>query len=60
MASITLETIYKEIVELKKRVERLELLLTLPEEELLDSEIQELRLISKEMAEGEKVLWKRT
>lgn len=60
VATITLETIYKELLELKKKVERLELLLTLPEEELPDSEIWELQQISKQMAEGEKTLWKKT
>jgi len=59
MATITLETIYKELLELKKKVERLELLITLPEEELSNSEIQELKQISKRMADGEKILWKR-
>ncbi len=60
MATITLETIYKELLELKKKVERLELLITLPEEVLPDSEIQELQQISKQMANGEKTLWKKT
>ncbi len=59
MASITLETIYKELLELKKKVERLELLITLPEEELPDSELQELKQISQKMGEGEKTLWKK-
>ena len=36
MSTITLETIYKELLDLKKKVERLELLITLPEEELSD------------------------
>ena len=58
MATITLETIYKELLELKKKVERLELLITLPEVVLPDSEIQELQQISKQMANGEKTLWK--
>lgn len=58
MASITLEKIYKELLELKKKVERLELLITLPEVVLPDSEIQELQQISKQMANGEKTLWK--
>ena len=60
MATITLETIYKELLELKKKVERLELLITLPEEDLSDSEIEELQQIRKQMADGEKTLWKRT
>ena len=60
MATITLEIIYKELLELKKKVERLELLIILPEEELSDSEIQELQQISKQMADGEKTLWKKT
>ena len=59
MASITLETIYKELLELKKKVERLELLITLPEEELPESELQELKQISQKMGEGEKTLWKK-
>jgi len=59
MASITLETIYKELIELKKKVERLELLITLPEEELNDTELRELKQISKEMKEGERNLWKK-
>ena len=59
MVSITLETIYKELLELKKKVERLELLITLPEEELPDSELQELKQISQKMGEGEKTLWKK-
>ena len=59
MASITLETIYKELLELKKKVERLELLITLPEEELPESELQELKQISQRMGEGEKTLWKK-
>lgn len=59
MASITLETIYKELLELKKKVERLELLITLPEEELPDSELQELKQISQKMGEGERTLWKK-
>ena len=59
MASITLEKIYKELLELKKKVERLELLITLPEEELPDSELQELKQISQKMGEGEKTLWKK-
>ena len=59
MASITLETIYKELLELKKKVERLELLITLPEEELPDSELQELKQISQKMGAGEKSLWKK-
>ncbi len=59
MASITLETIYKELLELKKKVERLELLITLPEEELPDSELQELKQISQRMGEGERTLWKK-
>ncbi len=59
MASITLETIYKELRELKKKVERLELLITLPEEELKDTELLELKQISKEMKEGERNLWKK-
>jgi len=60
MATITLEIIYKELLELKKKVERLELLITLPEEELPDSQIQELQQISKQMADGKKTLWKKT
>ncbi|MHA2248346.1 MAG: hypothetical protein ACXADY_25575 [Candidatus Hodarchaeales archaeon] len=59
MATITLETIYKELLELKKKVERLELLITLPEEELPGSELQELNQISQKMEEGEKTLWKK-
>jgi uncharacterized protein YfkK (UPF0435 family) len=59
MASITLETIYNELLEIKKRVQRLEQLLILPEEELPDSEIEELRQISQQMKEGEKILWKK-
>ena len=59
MASITLETIYKELLELKKKVDRLELLITLPEEELPDSELQELKQISQRMGEGERTLWKK-
>ena len=59
MASITLETIYKELLELKKKVERLELLITLPEEELPESELQEIKQISQKMGEGEKTLWKK-
>ena len=59
MASITLETIYKELIELKKKVERLELLITLPEEELEDTELLELKQISKEMKERERNLWKK-
>ncbi len=59
MASITLETIYKELIELKKKVERLELLITLPEEELNDTELLELKQISKEMREGNRNLWKK-
>lgn len=59
MASITLETIYNELLEIKKRVQRLEQLIILPEEEFPDSEIEELRQISQEMKEGEKNLWKR-
>jgi len=59
MVSITLETIYKELIELKKKVERLELLITLPEEELKDTELIELKQISKEMRDGERNLWKK-
>ncbi|MFQ5821990.1 MAG: hypothetical protein ACE5I5_18535 [Candidatus Heimdallarchaeota archaeon] len=58
MSSITLETIYQELLELKRKVERLELLLILPEEELLPAELQELQQISERMAQGEKTLWK--
>jgi len=56
MASITLKKIYKELIELKKKVERLELLITLPEEELNDTELLELKQISREMKEGEQNL----
>lgn len=59
MASITLETLYKELIELKKKVERLELLITLPKEELNDTELLELEQISKEMREGKRNLWKK-
>jgi len=59
MASITLETIYKELIELKKKVERLELLITLPEEELNDTELLELKQIRKEMRKGKRNLWKK-
>lgn len=56
MASITMKKIYKELIELKKKVERLELLITLPEEELNDTELLELKQISREMKEGEQNL----
>ena len=58
MSSITLETIYQELLELKRKVERLELLLILPEEEIPPAELQELKQISERMAQGEKTLWK--
>lgn len=59
MASITLEKIYKELLELKRKVERLELLIALPEEELSDTELQELKQISQKMGEGERTLWEK-
>ena len=58
MSSVTLETIYQEILDLKRKVERLEQLLILPEEELPPAELQELKKISEQMSQGEKVLWK--
>ena len=58
MSSVTLETIYQEILDLKRKVERLEQLLILPEEELPPAELQDLKKISERMAQGEKVLWK--
>ncbi|MFW9917947.1 MAG: hypothetical protein ACFFGZ_20295 [Candidatus Thorarchaeota archaeon] len=59
MASITLEAIYNGLLEIKKRVQRLEQLLILPEEELPDSEIEELRQISQQMKDEEKILGKK-
>lgn len=60
MSSITLETIYKEIMDLKKKVNRLELLLTIPEVELPEEELEEIKKISKDVSKGNKILWKRS
>ena len=58
MSAVTLEIIYQELLELKRKVERLELLLFLPEEEFPPAELQELKQISEQMARGEKTLWR--
>jgi len=55
---VTLKTIYQELLELKRKVERLELLLILPEEELPPAELQELKQISERMSQREKIHWK--
>ncbi len=56
--TITLDTIYKEILALKDRIERLELLVALPEEEISEEELDELREIREEMRRGEKIPWR--
>lgn len=55
--SITLEVIYKELQEIKKRLDQLERNIILSKEEFSAEEIEELNQISEQMATGDKVSW---
>ena len=57
MSEITLEIIYKELMELKKKIERLEHLITIQEDPISEKELEEIKTISKQMDKGEKFLW---
>jgi archaellum component FlaC len=56
--SISLETIYKELQDIKERLDRIEKSIMLSEEEFSDDEIKQLKSISEEMSQGDKILWK--
>ena len=55
--SITLEKIYSELLEIKKRLDAIESALLLEEEVIDPEELDELKDISKKMKEGEKTPW---
>lgn len=55
--AITLEDIFNELQEIKKRLDKLERKLVLNEDEFSPEEITELNQISEKMAQGEKILW---
>ena len=55
--TITLEIIFKELQEIKKRLTTLEKRLLLEEEDISEDELKELDKISEEMAEGNKIPW---
>ena len=55
--AITLEDIYNELQEIKKRLDKLERKLVLNKHEFSPEEIIELNQISEKMAQGDKIPW---
>ena len=55
--SITLDKIYSELLEIKKRLDVIERVLLIEEEAIDPAELTELKEISKKMKEGERIPW---
>ena len=55
--SISLETIYNELQEIKKRLGQLERMMLQNEEEFTPEEIEDLNQLSSQMSKGDKILW---
>lgn len=55
--SITLEKIYSELLEIKKRLAVIESVLLIEEEVIDPEELEELKEISKKMKNGERIPW---
>ena len=57
MTEVTLKKILHMLTELKRKVDRLEMLVIMPEEELPLNELRRLKKISKGMVLGKRILW---